>query len=102
MTIRTTFLALAAAAPIALLAAPASAAGDSAGVKYSDLDLTTEHGQTVLARRIDATARKLCGMDDIRTGTILRSRESNDCYERAKASATKLVAERVAREKSRG
>lgn len=78
---------------------PAAAAEGRVGIRYTDLDLATEHGQQVLARRIDTAARAMCGMDDIRTGTIMPNSRSSECYERAKASATKQIADRVAQDK---
>jgi UrcA family protein len=95
MRIQSIVLALSAAA----LAIPATAAESNAGVRYSDLDLTTEHGQEVLANRIDLAARAMCGMNDVRTGTIMPRGKARACYEQAKASATQLIAERVAQDK---
>ncbi len=99
MLIRSTVLALAAAT----LAVPAVAADeDATTVRYADLDLTTEHGQEVLSRRIDAAARAMCGMDDVRTGTIMRNSKAGKCFERARASVNEQVAQLVARSKTRG
>ena len=79
-------LALAAAAvfitPVAAMAAPQQTA--TAGVRYKDLDLTTEAGQKELEDRLDKAAREVCGMDDIGTGTRVSSRGSRDCYRDAR------------------
>lgn len=65
-------------------------------VSYADLDLTSPEGQAVLDRRIDAAARKVCAMDEIRTSTRIKSRESKACYAKARASAANQVAGIVA------
>lgn len=87
---------LAAALGAAMLSAPAFAG--PAGVSYADLDLATPAGQAQLDRRIDKAAREMCGITDIRTGTLLQSTSSKECYQATKASARKQVAERIARE----
>lgn len=91
-------LALSAAA-FTLPALPAAAADGQMAVSYSDLNLTSEHGQRVLARRIDSAARAICKMDGIQTGTLLPNSQARACYERAKATATEQIAERVAQDK---
>jgi len=84
------------------LAVPAAAAAEpQLKVKYSDLDLSTEAGQATLNRRIDQSARQLCGRG-VSTGTILSSGRAKDCYERARTSAHQMIAERVARESNAG
>lgn len=85
----------------ASLAVPAAAEPAELKVKYSDLDLSTEAGQATLNRRIDQSARQLCGRG-VSTGTILSSGRAKECYERAKASAHEMIAERVARDNNAG
>jgi UrcA family protein len=77
-------LILAAAAATALASGP-SFAQNSVEVQYSDLDLTTAHGKEVLQRRINAAAKEMCSVGEIRTGTILQSQASRKCYKQALA-----------------
>jgi UrcA family protein len=62
----------------ALLAAQPALA-ESVKVAYDDLDLSTPKGQKELKERIDAAAKKICGIDDVRTGTRLPSSDSRTC-----------------------
>ena len=41
---------------------------------------------------IDSAARKVCHMDDMRTVTRLKSRERQQCYDKARASAANQIA----------
>jgi UrcA family protein len=61
-------------------AAMAQAEKSSVSVSYADLDLTTPDGQQKLDRRIDRAARQVCAMDEVTTGTLIRSQASNVCY----------------------
>jgi UrcA family protein len=70
---------LAAAAAAATLAATPAYA-DSVRVEYKDLDLATAQGQGALQKRIEAAARQVCGMRDIRTGTRVPDANARDCY----------------------
>lgn len=99
MTFRSAFLA-AAALSGAMLATPAFAG--STGISYADLNLATAQGQAQLDRRIDAAAREMCGIADVRTGTILQGNKNKQCYESAKASARKQIAERIEKDAARG
>ncbi|TIX49299.1 UrcA family protein [Alteraurantiacibacter aquimixticola] len=89
-------------ASAALLAAPAVSAAEgeqrTTGVEYSDLDLTSEAGRKELDRRIDEAAREVCGVDEIRVGTRLPSREARDCYRDAKRQLDRHVAQLVQQE----
>lgn len=87
---KTPLFALAALTTLAT-ALPASAQ-ESMNIPYQDLNLQTAEGQQALDRRIDQAARKLCGYDEIRTGTRARSKESTNCYRKAKAQAQKQFA----------
>ena len=97
---------LAAAALLGAATAFVSPAGAetsaSVAVKYSDLNLSSRSGQAQLDRRIDKAARSICGIDDVITGSRLPSTEARQCYEQAKASVHDQVAERIARDNSRG
>ena len=101
MRIRSTILALAAAAvALTVPAAATEAESNSVGVRYSDLNLASKAGQDELDRRLDRAARNVCGMDGIRTGTRLASAESRRCYREARVTLDKqfaaLVKERAA------
>ncbi len=97
-------IALAAACGLAITATPALAGVDdkpAAGIEFRDLNLSTPEGQAVLDQRIDLAARKICRIDQVNTGTRIRSRDSQRCYKTAIKSAKAQVAERV-REDRRG
>lgn len=85
----------AASLAIAAIATPALAGPADVPTKevsFGDLDLTTAAGQAALDRRIDVAARKVCHMDDMRTATRLKSRERQECYDKARASAANQIA----------
>lgn len=52
---------------------------ESIGVKYSDLDLGTKAGQQELSLRIGTAAKKVCGLNDISTGTRVQNPEARSC-----------------------
>ena len=88
-----------AAAALGMVSTPAFAGPanvPSTSVSYDGLDLATVEGQKILDARIDAAARSICRVDDVRTGTRLKSSESRACYAKARASAKKQVASAVA------
>lgn len=87
---KTTLMAFAAIATVGT-ALPA-AAEESMNIQYRDLNLATSEGQQILDRRIDRAARSVCGLDDVATGTRLRSNEARNCYREAKAKAKKQFA----------
>ncbi|MCX7676873.1 MAG: UrcA family protein [Alteraurantiacibacter sp.] len=66
------------------------------GVTAQDLDLTTEHGQAELARRIDYAARQACGVNERQVGSNIRSREARECYRTAKRDLEQRFAEAAA------
>ena len=86
------------AAPFAIIAAAAALASaapafaESVAVEYKDLDLATQEGRAMLDRRLDAAARQVCGLDEVRTGTRIRSHAARQCYKDAKSQ----LAERIA------
>lgn len=65
-------------------------------VSYADLDLSTKAGQRTLDTRIDAAAKKFCGVGEQTTGTRLRSPMATKCYREAKRLATQELAAIVA------
>lgn len=75
---------LAAAAAAATLAATPAFA-ESIRVEYKDLDLASDAGQKTLQGRLDAAARQVCGMDDIRTGSRVPDASARKCHKEALA-----------------
>lgn len=86
---KTPLLALAASLAV-LTTVPASA--ESITIRYRDLDLGSPAGQAALAQRIELAARKVCGLDEPRTGTRLAPLKDMKCYRQAKAQAKQQVA----------
>ncbi|MEM9500258.1 MAG: UrcA family protein [Pseudomonadota bacterium] len=94
-----TFALAAAAFGLAVTATPAFAGSQdkqSLDVSFAGLDLSTAEGQKALEKRIETAARKLCGVDAVRTGTRMKSQSSVTCYKEAVASAKRQVAAAVA------
>ena len=78
-----------------LAASPAIAAegtGPSVVIKHRDLNLATAEGQDALQHRIDAAARKVCGVGEHETGTRIPSAEAKTCYVKARAKAQSQMA----------
>ena len=65
-------------------------------VEYKDLNLTSEKGQRILERRINAAAREVCGLNDVPTGSRIVRPESRACYAKAKSGAMTRYAALVA------
>jgi len=61
---------------MAIAAQPAFA--EAIAVTYQDLDLSTEQGRQELDNRIDSAARKVCGYDDVRTGSNQARKERQE------------------------
>lgn len=75
---------------LALTATPAFAGSDdfhSQKVSFAGLDLETAEGQRLFEERVVRAARKVCGYDERRVGTLIRSSRARDCMAKAKASA---------------
>ncbi len=86
---RTAFIALAA---LALGTATTTVSAKDFVVQHADLDLSNTRDQTTLKNRIKQAARDFCGVNEVRTGTRLRSTEEVQCV----AEVTKLANERMA------
>lgn len=89
-----TFAIATAALALAFTASPALAGTSdvsSQSVGYADLNLATPEGQARLERRIDAAAKSVCRVNQVRTGTRLRSPNQGACLANARASAKKQV-----------
>lgn len=67
-----------------LAATPAIAQSDAeyveVEVQYSDLDLSTEEGQSILNARLRRAAQYACGMDIREPGSLMPTREARGCY----------------------
>ena len=74
-------------AALGLAATGVSAQARSIDVNFADLNLASPEGQARLAKRVDSAARKVCGMDEQRVGTRIRSDEAASCYKAAKSRA---------------
>lgn len=86
------FIALAAIGA-ALAGAPVSA--QNIKIEYRDLNLATAEGQAALENRVTKAARKVCGYNDLRTGTRGATRDMRRCLVQAKKSAKAQVASLV-------
>ena len=97
-------IALAAACGLAFTATPVLADTNgtpSVGIEFRDLNLATPEGQAMLDERIDLAARQICRVGEVTTGTRIRSRDAERCYQEALKSAKKQVATLI-REDQRG
>lgn len=83
-----------------LASAPASASDFI--VKHADLDLSTAKGQKALDRRIDAEARRYCGMNSQQTGTRVTARSASECFAQARAAARAQVASLIEKSTLKG
>ena len=89
---KTTIIALAGLA--GALASPVLA--ESIAIQYRDLDLATAEGQQALEQRVDAAARKACGLDETATGTRIVTADKRRCHAEAKKSARAQMASIIA------
>lgn len=85
------------ATALAATAIPAHAEIDAEGVhqiivRHDDLNLLSQSGMKTLERRVHNAALKVCGVNDIRTGTRIRSQHSLECYDQAMNSAKRMIA----------
>ena len=87
-------LALAAASiSVTGMAAPAFASETkSVNVRYDDLNLNTVSGQETLERRLEKAAKQVCGYDDHKTGSRIRSLVTRQCLAKARAAAKQQFA----------
>ncbi len=65
-------------------------------VSYDGLDLATDKGQKLLEQRVEIAARRVCGLNDARTGTRLRPAGTYTCMAKARANARSQVAALIA------
>ncbi len=83
------FIALAAISA-ALATTPVSA--NNIKIEYRDLNLATAEGQAALENRVTRAAKKVCGYNDLRTGTRGATRDMRRCLVQAKKTAKAQVA----------
>lgn len=91
---------IAAAVGALFVAQPAIA--ESVVVTYNDLDLSTAHGQRELQHRIDKAARKVCGMDQVTTGTRIQSSQAKKCLKDTKQQIEQKLAAVIDKSKDGG
>lgn len=93
-------------AAAAVTVAPSYATTDGhtqVAVHYADLDLDTLEGREVLARRIRAAAREVCGINEAQTtGSRMPSHSRRTCYEKATSQIGESIARAVERRDSKG
>jgi UrcA family protein len=91
---------LAIAATIATFSIPDAAMAQtkrqSVRIGYADLDLDTEAGQRILGERIRRAARKVCRLDEVRTGTHILPADAAECYQQALRGAREQIARATA------
>jgi len=88
-------LTIGAAATMAIFATPAFANTQDPPTQSIDvrgLDLGTAEGQKMLDQQIERAARAVCDVNQVRTGTRIRSSKARQCLKEARASARKQVA----------
>lgn len=78
---------LASLAAIGLALSATASHAETVVVPFVDLNLSTPEGQERLAKRVDAAARAVCGMDESRVGTRIRDKDAIACFEAAKVKA---------------
>lgn len=78
-----------------------SAEEKSVTIQYADLNLNSAEGQERLEQRIDAAARKVCKLNEHRTGTRIPSQNRKECFVKARKSAQSQMAS-VIRDTRRG
>ena len=71
------------------LAAPGAASAtkaqeESISVEYRDLNLSSPEGLERLEYRVEAAARKVCGLDESSLGSRIRNRDAQRCYDETK------------------
>lgn len=100
MRMQSLALALAAAG----LAAPVAAEDETptVGVRYSDLDLTSEAGQRQLDLRLERAVREVCGMNETAVGSRLPSPRSRECYREARRDLDRQYAQLLSRKSAAG
>lgn len=74
----------------------------SAVVAVDDYDLTSPTGLADLNRKIERTAREVCGLDEINRGRHFAAGPARQCYRDAMAKAERRVAEIVRQERLGG
>lgn len=93
---KTNAIIAAALCTVGLFAAPTAFAG-TMEVHYKDLDLTTVAGQKALDRRITFAARRVCGYDQLTSGSRLPDADAIRCVKQAVTQAQDHVALAIAK-----
>jgi len=90
--IKTRFAAAALALGLSAATVSAPAFAEEVTVSYKDLNLASADGQKTLDRRISKAAKKVCGYDELQTGTRIRSISATACYLQAMQQTKQQVA----------
>lgn len=98
MKLQSYALALATAVAFAAPAIATETTTTTTGVRYADLDLSTESGRQEFDRRLDRAARDVCGMNEKAVGSRISTREARACYRQARAELGRQFATVVSRE----
>ena len=61
-------------------------------ISVAGLDLDTAEGQRLLDERVERAAREVCGFNEARVGTRIRSNDARQCAAQVRASAKRQVA----------
>jgi len=77
---------------LAMVAAATPAHAESMQIKYSDLNLASAEGRAALEGRIDRAAKKICGLSPRTTGTRIKSRSAQLCFNETKKAAAAQMA----------
>ena len=83
---------LIALAAISAIAAATPALAEEIRVSHHDLNLTTTDGQQTLDRRVDRAAKRVCGYNELRSGSRFVTPSMRSCFAKAKAGANSQVA----------
>ncbi|MCK0129721.1 UrcA family protein [Erythrobacter sp. F6033] len=100
-----TFAIATAAIGLAVTAVPAFAGPTDVPVEKvstAGLDLDTPAGQKMLDQRIDRAARSVCRVNEVRTGSRLKSVEARACVSKARASAKRQITSIIENERLGG
>ncbi|MBX7513969.1 UrcA family protein [Qipengyuania sp. GH38] len=65
-------------------ASAAKAQEESIAIEYRDLNLSSPEGLERLEYRVEAAARKVCGLDESSLGSRIRNRDAQRCYDETK------------------
>ncbi len=71
-------------------------------VEHSDLDLSTKHDQRIMKSRVKAAAEEFCGVEKVRTGTMLQDAKKVACAKELTRLANEQIAALISQESNAG